>query len=183
MSTALASLSEQLQTKVKSWVKDSSASEETMIGRFKQQGLMKLLTAYVGKAIPFSTRNHFRVLACAPGYVKAEIALKPNINHFNAMYAGALFTVAELPGGILTLVNMDDRLFPILTDFTMQFKKPAKSDVTVEFRLSAAELKRIEKEAFETGKSEFSLTGELKDKEGNIVATSRGDYQVRPKRT
>jgi hypothetical protein len=61
----------------------------------------------------------------------------------------------------------------------MSYLKVARSDVTVEFSLSADEVARIEKESSEKGKSLFILYGKLKDTEGNIVAESEAHYQVR----
>jgi hypothetical protein len=45
--------------------------------------------------------------------------------------------------------------------------------------MSEEEARRIESEAAENGKSEYVLSGELKDKSGKIVALSRGVYQLR----
>ncbi len=148
-------------------------------GKLRQASTLALVNRLVGWRLPFAGRNHFRVLALQPGYLKATIPLKPNRNHINTLYAGALFTLAELPGGILALVNFDSTFYPILKSLTMSYLKTAKSDVTVEFWLDDAEVTRIQKEATKNGKCDFVLKGELKDKQGQIVATSEGHYQIR----
>jgi len=183
MSSYLQSINDQVQKNVKSWVNQISANQEnaSSVDRFKMSAALKLVTKFVGQSIPFATRNGFKVIDFRPGYVKAFIPLKPNKNHFNSMYAGALFTVAELPGGIISIFSFDERYYPILKDLKIEFLKVAKSDVTVEFEITKEELKHLESEASKHGKCPFVLEGEIKDKGGVVVAKSYANYQVRAK--
>lgn len=182
LNSQLNSLNTQIQNLVKSWVNNVTTSpDSSRITQLKVASALKLVTQFVGQAIPFATRNGFKVIDFRPGYVKAFIPLKTNANHFNAMYAGALFTVAELPGGIISVFSFDERYFPILKDLKMEFLKMAKTDVTVEFELSAGELSRLENEASVHGKCDFILQGEIKDAHGEIVAKSFANYQLRMK--
>ncbi len=177
------SLAHQFQDAAKDWINQTMGDESpsSLLARSKQSIAIKLLTRFVGQNIPFATRNGFEVQDYRPGYIKVGIPLKPNKNHFNAMYAGALYTVAELPGGILCLLNFDPDYYPTLAEMRMRYLKPAKSDVTIEFTLSAEELARIQSEAKAEGKSKFELEGELKDSDGTVVALSTAHYQVRHK--
>lgn len=178
----LTSLNAEIQNLVKNWVNGVTNSPNgSRLSQLKVAGALKLITQFVGQAIPFATRNGFKVVDFRPGYVKAFIPLKMNSNHFNAMYAGALFTVAELPGGIISVFSFDERFFPILKDLKMEFIKMAKTDVTVEFEISASELSRLENEASIHGKCDFVLQGEIKDAYGEIVAKSFANYQLRMK--
>ena len=61
----------------------------------------------------------------------------------------------------------------------MAFKKAVKTDATVEIRLDDAEIERIQADAQAHGKALFELCGELKNTDGEIVATSVGQYQLR----
>lgn len=175
-------LNDQIKNLVKNWVNQVTDNpNDSSFSHIKVASALKLVTQFVGQAIPFASRNGFKVVDFRPGYVKAFIPLKGNKNHFNAMYAGALFTVAELPGGIISVFSFDDRFFPILKDLKMEFLKMAKTDVTVEFELSASELSHLENEASVHGKCDFVLSGEIKDKRGEIVAKSYANYQLRMK--
>lgn len=59
-----------------------------------------------------------------------------NENHIGSMYAGALFTLAEIPGGALFLTSFDSaRFYPIVKEMTLRFRRPAKGDIRVEARL------------------------------------------------
>ena len=177
-------LNQQAQKNVKSWVNHvaQADSRRTAVGALQMSAALKLITRFVGQSVPFARRNHFQVIDFGPGYVKASMPLKPNKNHFNSMYAGALFTVAEIPGGIISIFSFDDDYFPVLKDLKMDFLKMAKSDVTVEFSLSEDELQRIEAEVAKCGKCPFVLEGEIKDASGEVVAKSYANYQVLKKR-
>lgn len=176
----LSTLNTELQRQVKKWVNEMTEQPNpSRLKQFKIAGALKLVTQFVGQAIPFASRNGFKVIDFKPGYVKAFMPLKGNKNHFNAMYAGALFTVAELPGGIISVFNFDERFYPVLKDLKMDFLKMAKSDVTVEFQLSSEELLRLQQEVLDNGKAEFMLTGDVKDQCGDVVARSLAHYQLR----
>jgi len=180
LNSQLSALNTQVQSLVKQWVNEiSEQPDQSRFSQFKLAGALKLVTKFVGQAIPFASRNGFRIIDFKPGYVKAFMPLKGNKNHFNAMYAGALFTVAELPGGIISVFNFDARFFPILKDLKMEFIKMAKTDVTVEFQIPSSELARQEQEALARGKSDFVLQGEIKDAHGEVVARSLANYQLR----
>jgi|GEM_PF-117700 len=142
-----------------------------------------LLRKVSTRIIAFVRRTGVRVLELEPGRVVCEMPLKGNVNHIGTMYAGALFTLAEFPGGPLMLATFGMRRFiPIVTALDMEFVAAAKTDVRVELRLSDDRARRIEAETVDTGKAEFFLEGELKDANGQVVARSRATYQMRPRR-
>lgn len=154
---------------------------ERVVDEQLQPLLVKHLSRYV---IPFVRRSGARVVALEPGRVVCRMPLRGNVNHIGTMYAGALFTLAEFPGGPLILATFGMRRFiPIVTALDMQFVRAAKSDVTVELSLTAEEAERIEAETIATGKSEFEVHGELRNAAGEVVALSRATYQMRPRRS
>lgn len=182
LSKQLNSLNTDIQNLAKAWVNSVTESpNQSRLSQLKVASALKLVTKFVGLAIPFATRNRFKVIDFRPGYVKAFIPLKTNANHFNAMYAGALFTVAEIPGGIISVFSFDERFFPILKDLKIEFLKMAKTDVTVEFEIPASELNRLENEATLQGKCDFTLEGKIKNIQGETVAKSVASYQLRMK--
>ncbi len=142
--------------------------------------IIKKISRFV---IPFVRRSGVRVLELEPGRVVCEMPLKGNVNHIGTMYAGALFTLAEFPGGPLILGTFGLRRFiPIVTSLDMEFLKAAKSNVRIELELPEIDAQRIEAETLEQGKAEFALEGELKDSAGEVVARSLARYQMRPRR-
>ena len=132
------------------------------------------------QGIEFVKRSGLKVEALERGRVVCRMPLASNVNHIGTMYAGALFTLAEIPGGALFLSSFDtSKFYPIVTDLQMAFKKAVKTDATVEIRLDDAEIERIQADAQAHGKALFELCGELKNTDGEIVATSVGQYQLR----
>jgi acyl-coenzyme A thioesterase PaaI-like protein len=106
--------------------------------------------------------------------------LAGNQNHLGSLYAGALFTLAEVPGGALFFSSFDSQRFiPLVKAFNLRFLRPALSDITVEARLDAEQIAALQDSAERLGKAEFSLALQLQDNQGQVVALSEGLYQIR----
>jgi acyl-coenzyme A thioesterase PaaI-like protein len=130
--------------------------------------------------IKFVANSGLRVVELRRGYVKCLMPFAGNGNHIGTMYAGALFTLAEIPGGALFLSSFDAaKFYPIVKELDLRFLKPAKGDVTVEIALDDIHIASLSAQAAEKGKAEFILEGQLKAADGSIVAESRGVYQIR----
>ncbi|MGH8461566.1 MAG: PaaI family thioesterase [Stenotrophobium sp.] len=130
--------------------------------------------------IGFVARSGLRVVEIERGQVKCLMPFKDNINHIGTMYAGALFTLAEIPGGALFLSSFDTaRYYPVVKELNLRFLKPAKGDVTVDLALSEDRITALQAQADTEGKAEFVLDAELKDAGGVVVAISHGVYQIR----
>ena len=156
------------------------AEIERVVDERLQPLALKHLSRFV---IPFVRRSGARVVHLEPGRVVCRMPLRGNVNHIGTMYAGALFTLAEFPGGPLMLATFGmQRFIPIVTELDMRFERAAKTDVSVEFTLDAEEARRIEEETLATGKADFELDGALTDAHGEVVARSRASYQMRPRR-
>lgn len=130
--------------------------------------------------IKFVERSGLKVLELEKGRVKCQMPFAGNGNHIGTMYAGALYTLAEIPGGALFLSSFDvARYFPIVREQTIKFLKPVTGDVTIEICISDARIAELQAEADAKGKAEFVLEGEIKTADGTVAATSSGIYQLR----
>lgn len=135
------------------------------------------------KSIPFAERSGIELIEFERGRAKLKMPLEPNKNHIGTMYAGALFTLAEIPGGALFLGAFDmSKFFPIVADLNIKFVKAATTDITIEASISEEEIQRITAEATETGKSTYILETELVDENGVVVAIANATYQARSHR-
>jgi acyl-coenzyme A thioesterase PaaI-like protein len=113
-------------------------------------------------------------------YAKMLMPLEGNLNHVGVMYAGSLFTLGEIAGGAIHLTSFDgSRLYPIVKEIHIRFRRPAATDVTMEVELGAEQAARIQAEALEKGKADYVLNLELKDAEGEVVSIVAGTWQVR----
>ncbi len=134
----------------------------------------------IEKKMVFLERMNLKALELRPGYVKLLAPLAGNENHIGGVYAGAMFTLAEIPGGALFFTSFDEtRFYPLIKKMEIQFLRPARTDVSVEASLSEEEIRRVKSELAEKGKSEFILSAQVKDESGRVVALSRGVYQIR----
>ena len=132
------------------------------------------------KTFPFVERCGARTLDVDRGYCRMMMPLEPNLNHVGIMYAGALYTLAELPGGVIYMSSFDvSRFYPIVKDMRIRFRRPATTDITVEVHLDEAEIERIQAQAEAEGKCDFEWDTELKDANGEVVALSHNIYQLR----
>ena len=138
------------------------------------------MKAFIEAPFAFVERIGLSARILERGRVRLAVPLAGNGNHIGTMYAGALFTLAEIPGGALYLTSFDtERFYPVVKEMTLKFLKPVTTDATVEIRLDDAAIDRIQAEAATCGKAEFILEGEIQDAAGQVVAASRGVYQLR----
>ncbi|UVE18292.1 DUF4442 domain-containing protein [Pseudomonas sp. LS44] len=130
--------------------------------------------------IAFVKRMNLKAEILEPGFVRLLAPLAGNENHIGSMYAGALFTLAEVPGGALFATSFDhQRFYPIVKELNLRFRRPATGDIHVEARLAAEDIERLQAEAQANGKAEYALELQLRDASGEVVAESRAIYQLR----
>ncbi len=135
---------------------------------------------FTEEKIAFVKRMKLKAEVLEPGFVRLRVPLAGNENHIGTLYAGALFTLAEIPGGALFITSFDaSRFYPIVKEMSLRFRRPATGDISVEARLSAEEIEHLQAEAAANGKAEFLLELKLTDSSGEVVAESRGLYQLR----
>lgn len=137
------------------------------------------LDDFIAKAIPLVHGMGLRHVLAEPGQVEARMPIEGNSNHLGTMYAGALFTVAEVLGGTIVFTSFEPGYLPIVKNVRIDYLKPAQSDVTASASLEAAEIERIATTAGETGRCDFDLTTKITTADGTVVATTTGTYQIR----
>ncbi len=151
------------------------------IKKVKKSSGYLALNKVIGFAIPFAARAGFEVTELRRGYLRAKIPFKGNSNHINSMYAGALFTLAEIPGGVMAIYEFGADYYPVLKEMRIRYLLPVKTDANVEFKLESEEIQRILSETDCVGKCDFTLEGKVLDADGQLVAESTNYYQLRKK--
>ena len=81
-------------------------------------------------SVPILEAMGIRVVEARPGFAAADLPPEPNVNHFGVTYAGSLFSVAEMLGGVLSLVTFDfdgelAGFVPLVKESTIRFRRPA----------------------------------------------------------
>jgi len=138
------------------------------------------VTSALHALVPRMGEMGFAITSLTPGRVVAEVGMDGNANHLGTMYAGTLFGVAELLGGVICYPSFDlARFYPTVKSLTIDFRRPATTAVRAEAALTDDVIERIRDRAESTGKAEFVLDAVITDASGQLVATTRGTYQLR----
>jgi acyl-coenzyme A thioesterase PaaI-like protein len=142
--------------------------------------LVEMMNAALGSTIPTAKNMGVHVVAARRGFAAATVPVDGNCNHFGVIYAGVQFTVAEILGGIISLSTFDSsKYFPLVKNLDITFVGMAKSELRAEAHLDDETIARVEAEAAERGKSDFTLEATVTDADGKTVATTTGLYQLR----
>ena len=135
-------------------------------------------------SVPILEAMGIRLVEVRPGFASADLPAEPNVNHFGVTYAGSLFSVAEMLGGVLSLATFDLEgdlagFVPLVKGSTIRFRRPALGVVRATASISDEEVARVRGDALATGKGEFVLEATLTDAQGEVVASTVGTYQLR----
>ncbi|WP_322921978.1 YiiD C-terminal domain-containing protein [Nocardioides renjunii] len=103
-------------------------------------------------SVPILEAMGIRVVELRPGFAAAELPPEPNTNHFGVTYAGSLFSVAEMLGGVLSLATFDLEgelagFVPLVKESTIRFRRPALGVVRATASLAQDEVDRVRRDA------------------------------------
>jgi thioesterase domain-containing protein len=142
--------------------------------------LVDSMNGALRSTIPIAHKMGVQVVEARRGFAATTVPAEGNGNHFGVMYAGVLFTVAEVLGGIIPLITFDTtKYFPLVKSLDIKFVAMAKSDVRAQASLDDETIARVEAEAADRGKADFTLEAVVTDADGQTVATTTGLYQLR----
>ena len=142
--------------------------------------LVDMINGAMEFTVPIVHRMGIKAVEAERGHAAATVPIEGNGNHFGVMYAGVLFAVAEMLGGVLAVATFDNaRFFPLVKNVDIAFVGMARSDVRAEVTLDEESIARVESEADANGKSDFILDAVVTDADGQVVATTHGLYQLR----
>ena len=131
-------------------------------------------------AIPFVERTGMVIEEVEPGRCVLSIPEEPNINHFGTVYAGAIYTLGEVPGGVLFFATFDgEKYFPLVKSSQIRYRRPGRGRLRVEATIEADEVARLSAVADAEGKADYTLELEITDETGDVVALMTSQYQMR----
>jgi acyl-coenzyme A thioesterase PaaI-like protein len=136
-------------------------------------------TDQVHSVVPILGAMGIEILVAEPGRAAARLPTGPNVNHFGVSYAGSLFSVAEMLGGIIGGFFDVPGAIPLVKRLEIDFTRPAMTAAVASTTLSDEERARVQSEAVENGKSNFELLTEVVGEDGTVVARTHGFYQLR----
>lgn len=142
--------------------------------------LLETMNTGMATTIPTARQMGVRVVDVGRGHAATTVPFEGNGNHFGVVYAGVTFTVAEVLGGIIGLATFDTaKYFPLLKNLDIAFVGMARSQLRAAASIDDDTIARIESEAAERGKSDFTVEAVVTDTDGQTVATTNGLYQLR----
>lgn len=140
-------------------------------------------TTFLHQTIPAVGRLGVVVEEFSAGSVRLRVPIQDNGNHFGTMYAGVLFTLCELPGGLLPVGVLDPTKYtPIVTELDIRFLAAARTDVTLRATMDPAELRALADQVDREGRAGFTLELHGEDADGRTVVSSTARYQLRRNR-
>ena len=138
------------------------------------------LTESTRASVPMAAQTQVEVIEAERGRVVLRMPIEGNGNHIGTMYAGALFALAEFPGGTLFSTTFDvSRYYPIVKGVEIQFRRFAATDISVEASMTEEQVAAVAAAADKHGKANYDLELALTDTDGNVVAISTNHYQLR----
>lgn len=141
---------------------------------------VEAMNAGLEQLVPRAHQMGVRFVELRPGYVRAELPVEGNTNHVGTIYAGVIFTLAEVLGGAMHVATFDMTThYPIVRSMTIDFIAPGTTALTAVTSLSDDEVAAV-RAAAKNGKAPFSLVAEVTDANGTVVARTTGNYQIRP---
>src|SRR5690348_4748280 len=83
-----------------------------------------------------------------PGYVRADLPFEGNANHFGTVYAGVIFTLAEVLGGAMHWVSFDGTThYPLVRAVSIDFVAPGRGPLSASAVLDDATIESVRAEA------------------------------------
>jgi acyl-coenzyme A thioesterase PaaI-like protein len=137
--------------------------------------------AFLEQTIPRAHQMGVRFAELRPGYVRAQLPFEGNGNHFGTVYAGVIFTLAEVLGGAMHMATFDPTThYPLVRGMRIEFIAPGRGPLSAEASLDDETIAWVRAEAGSDRKAPFELRATVSGEDGTVVASTVGDYQIRP---
>jgi uncharacterized protein (TIGR00369 family) len=123
------------------------------------------------------------VKAVEPGRVRLRMPFSPRIkNHLDIVYAGAIFALAEITGGVAMLSAFEqDGCTVLARRMEIDYIRPSRSDLLCEVTLPDAVVAENRAAVQSEGKADVILPIEVQDDRGRVVARVSAFYYLRQK--
>ncbi len=133
-------------------------------------------------SIPFVGRSGMDIVELKPGKVRAVMPAAGNQNHVQIMYAGALFTLAEISGAALISSVVDvSRVKVVVSGMKIDYQKAFKKgeDAYVDMAAPPGLKEKIMGGLEKDGKTTYDLEIPLSSADGEVRAVSVFTYRFK----
>jgi len=133
-----------------------------------------LFSRLLGRHVPYTGSLGAMVRVLEPGYCRVELRDRRRLrNHLDCIHAMAVANLAEMATGLALLNSLPDGRRGILTGFSIDYLKKARGTLVAECRCQSPA---------DIPDSEHELGGEIRDRDGLLVAVARARWLTGPER-
>ncbi|TFG71139.1 MAG: PaaI family thioesterase, partial [Anaerolineales bacterium] len=96
------------------------------------------IQALISSKVPVAEYFGIKVETAEPGHIKLQLPFSARVqNHLEIVYAGAIFALAEIAGGIAMLSIFDASRFTILVErLSIDFQRPSRQALWCDLTLT-----------------------------------------------
>ena len=134
-----------------------------------------LFSYALGSCVPYTGTLGARVELLEPGHCVVTLRDRRRVrNHLHSVHAMALANLAELATGLALMNSLPDNTRGILAGFSVDYLKKARGRLTATCHcdIPASNVEH-----------EYTLTGEIRNADGEVVAVARARWLVGPEKT
>ena len=115
------------------------------------------------------------------GHVRLRMPFeRPVENHLGIAYAGAIFSLAEIAGGVTMLSVFDtSEVTLIIRRLEIDFVRPSRRELFCDVHLPATLVDEARATITAQGHADVSLPIEVTDTRGRVISRVRADYYLR----
>lgn len=159
--------------------RDAAAPGERILGLWRSlsrwPGGDRLFSFLLGRMVPYSGSVRPRIRQLEAGRCRAGMRERRRVrNHLGSVHATALATLGELVTGLATLTALPPGVRGILTALEVEYEKKARGRLVAECRSDPPGPEAGD------GSVEHRAVGEIRDGDGDRVATVRATWRLSP---
>ena len=129
------------------------------------------LAGFMGLQVEFAEAKHVRL--CLP--------FSPSVhNHLDIMYAGAIFSLAEIAGGVLMLSTFDSEQYTVLIRrIEIDYVRPSRRDLFCDVFLDETIVNHAKSDLRQQGHADIAFPIEVTDPRERTMAKIQAFYYLR----
>lgn len=135
--------------------------------------------------VPMAEFLDLKVELAELGHIKLRLPFSQRAqNHLEIVYAGAIFALAEIAGGMAMLSVFDTSRFTILIErLSIDFQRPSRRDLWCHVILEPELIADIQEQVESRGKAKITIPIEVRDSRQRVISRVQGAYYVRRARS
>lgn len=138
-------------------------------------GGTRVFSKIIGRMAPYTGTIDAHVVELDTGYAKVEMRDRRAVrNHLDCVHAIALANLGEVATGVAVVYSLPEGMRGILKGISMEYLKKGRGTLTAECRTALPEARE---------RQELSVVGEIRDRQGDLVARATALWLVGPEKS